>query len=72
MLARTFGDNNAVCLSWLEAMAFFMNAPIWAMVGKMVPQLGWSAAFVMVAALFGVGGFVMLHAIPPVLEEQAA
>jgi len=70
MVAQTFGENKAVCLSWMDAMGFFLSAPIWATVGQLVATRGWSMAFVMIAALFGVGGMVMTKAITPVLEKQ--
>lgn len=70
MVAQTFGEEKAVCISWIDASAFFLNAPIWVTVGHLVAMQGWSHAFTMIAALFGLGGMVMTKAITPVLEKQ--
>jgi MFS family permease len=70
MVAQTFDSKKAVCISWMDATAFFMNAPIWALVGHVVATQGWSMAFCIIAALFGLGGFIMTSTITPVLEKQ--
>lgn len=70
MVAQTFDSKKAVCISWMDATAFFMNAPIWALVGHVVATQGWSMAFCIIAALFGLGGIVMTSTITPVLEKQ--
>lgn len=69
-VAQTFGEKKAVCISWIDATAFFINAPVWALVGRLVETQGWSVAFIMIAALFGLGGMSMTRAMSQVLEKQ--
>lgn len=73
MAASTFGQNRAVCLSLLDGLGFFLSAPIWAITAKIVGSSkthGWSMAFLMLAALFSLGGKSMMGIIPTVIKKQ--
>lgn len=72
MTSKMFGEDKAVCLSFLDGMGFFLSAPIWAVTSQIVGGLGiygWSTAWVMLAFLFGSGGALMLRTLPQVLDE---
>jgi len=74
--ASTFGNDKAVCISFVEGMALMIGTPIWSMMGKLASgsQDGWSLAWVMIACCFAFGGSLIKGAIPTVLrwekEEQ--
>lgn len=77
IVAQTFGENKAVCLSFLDGLAFFLSAPILAGTGQIVGRLGdygWSTALSLLAVLFGVGGLLMVDIFPSVVDapEEAA
>jgi len=76
MVASLFGENKAVCLSFLDGIGFLLVAPIWATMGGVVtnPSFGahgWSVAWGLLAGLFGMGGVLMLKGLHPVLEKQS-
>jgi MFS family permease len=73
MVAGTFGEQKIVCLSFLDALGFFLSAPIWAATGQIVSRFGnygWSTAFCMVATLFGMGGFLMLRNLDKIIDDN--
>jgi len=73
LVATTFGENKAVCLSFLDGLAFFLSAPILATTGQVVARLGdhgWSVALTMLAAAFGIGGLLMGIIFPSVVASQ--
>jgi MFS family permease len=73
IVSNTFGENKAVCLSLLDALAFFLSAPFLAATGQIVGRLGdygWSTALTMLATLFVVGGFLLVDILPHALDPQ--
>jgi len=72
MVASVFGENQAVCLSFMDGVGYSMAAPIWAVVGKVVANddLGWTAAWVLLAILFALGGMTMLRTLPTIWEQH--
>ena len=54
--------------SFLDGFGFLMSAPIFATMGKIVPTLGWSSGWTVLATLFGSAALLMLTAINPVLN----
>ena len=72
MVASVFGENQAVCLSFMDGVGYSMAAPIWAVVGKVVANddLGWTAAWVLLAILFAIGGMTMLRTLPTIWEQH--
>lgn len=72
MVASTFGNDKAVCLSFVDALGFLLSAPIWAATAKIVgTPSGWTKAWVMLASLFGAGGMLMMKTFPEVQQRQA-
>jgi MFS family permease len=74
IVSNTFGKNKAVCLSLLDALAFFLSAPFLAATGQIVGRLGdygWSTALTMLATLFVLGGFLLVDILPRALEPEA-
>jgi hypothetical protein len=69
----SFREHKAVCISFSDGVGFFMAAPLWAAIGRIVsiPSLGWSAAWAILAAIYAMGGVLMLKALPPVLMKEA-
>jgi MFS family permease len=71
MIAKSrFAEHKAIVISFLDGFGFLLSAPIFAATGKIVPALGWSSAWGMLAALFGAGAVLMLSTIQPVLEKS--
>jgi MFS family permease len=73
IVSNTFGENKAVCLSLLDALAFFLSAPFLAATGQIVGRLGdygWSTALTMLATLFVVGGFLLVDILPRALDPE--
>jgi hypothetical protein len=73
IVSNTFGKNKAVCLSLLDALAFFLSAPFLAATGQIVGRLGdygWSTALTMLASLFVLGGFLCVDILPRALEPK--
>jgi hypothetical protein len=73
LAAKTFGKSKAVCLSFLDGMGFFLAAPIWAATSTLVHDSGvsgWSTAWTIVAALFAIGGMLMVNVFPGMHEEN--
>jgi hypothetical protein len=67
-----FSANKAICLSFLEGLAFFMTAPMWAVSSRIVTHMGWSASWAFVALAFGLGASLMMHTLQPILGQQHA
>ena len=57
--AQNFGEDKAVCISFVDAMAFFVASPIWKSVSNLVTgdsfTDGWSVAWMMLTAFFALG-----------------
>lgn len=73
IVSSAFGENKAVCLSLLDALAFFLSAPFLAATGQIVGRLGdygWSTALTMLATLFVVGGFLLVDILPRALDPK--
>lgn len=70
MIARMFGHHKAVCISFIDGFGFLLSAPVFASIGRLVPTMGWSSAWMLMAGLFAVGGTIMMRNIPHVLEPQ--
>lgn len=71
MIAKSqFADHKAIVISFLDGFGFLLSAPIFAAAGRIVPALGWSSAWGMLAALFAAGAVLMLASIRPVLEKS--
>jgi MFS family permease len=72
-IANTFGENKAVCLSFLDAAGFFMSFFAWGITGKLVGSLGaygWSTTFVLLSMLFASGG-ILMSALYPEIDDRA-
>ena len=65
-----FGNHQPVVISFLDGFGFLCSAPIFALCGRLVPTLGWSSAWAMLAGLFGSAALLMMRAIGPVLEAE--
>ena len=77
MVGNQFGENKAVCMSFMDGMGFLLCSPVWALAGSLIsnPRLnsyGWSLVWTIIAALLGIGGSLVLKFLPPILEKQAA
>lgn len=72
MVASVYGENQAVCLSFMDGVGYTLAAPTWALVGYIVSTkgLGWTAAWVLLATLFAIGGAVTVHHLPSIWEQQ--
>jgi MFS family permease len=73
IVSNTFGENKAVCLSLLDALAFFLSAPFLAATGQIVGRMGdygWSLALTMLAGLFVAGGVLLVDILPHALDPQ--
>ena len=57
--AQNFGDDKAICISFVDAIAFFVASPIWKSVSNIVTSDsftdGWSVAWLMLTAFFALG-----------------
>ena len=74
LVAKQFGANRAVCLSFLDAVAFLISAPVWIIFGKVISwqkigSHGWSAAWGVFAAMLFTGGCLWSNIAPSVLED---
>lgn len=68
-----FHDHKAVVISFSDGVGFFFAAPMWAAIGRIVsmPHLGWTVAWAILAAIYALGGVLMVKALPPVLMKEA-
>ena len=64
-----FPKSSSISLSLTDAVGFFATAQMFAMNSWIVGKYGWSASWMFLAAIFGIGGRVMLNAIPTVLHQ---
>lgn len=70
IFSTEYGENKAVCISFLDGMGFFLAFPVWALMGHLVKNLGWSAAWSLMAALIAIGGVLMSRELPAILEKK--
>jgi MFS family permease len=68
MIAQAYGEHKAVVISFLDGFGFLLSAPIFATIGKVVPTLGWSSGWAMLASMFGAGAILMMTCIDPILK----
>jgi MFS family permease len=68
MIAQAYGEHKAVVISFLDGFGFLLSAPIFATIGKLVPSMGWSSGWAMLASLFGAGAVLMMTCINPILK----
>lgn len=73
--SKRFGNNKAVCVSFLDGMGFFLGAPIWATLGWIVggDTFGghsWSLAWALVGGLFTLGGAIMRRNLPVIMNWE--
>ena len=64
-----FPNSSAVSLSLLEATAFFSTAPILTANSAILGRYGWTASWTFMAIIFGMGGTLMMSAMPSVLTK---
>ena len=74
MVAKKFGKDKAVCISFLDGMAYLFTAPIWAVTGKIISckqfgSHGWSVTWGLFAALLLIGGKLMSNILSSILNE---
>jgi hypothetical protein len=66
-----FAENQALCLSYLDGLAFILAAPVWALSNRITNRMGWSASWGFIFLLVGVCGNVMMKAIQPILVKPS-
>jgi len=71
---RSFDDDRAVCISFLDGIACLVASPIWSIVSRLVASArlgshGWSLAWLVIASLFGIGGNVMMRTLSSVIPS---
>lgn len=62
-----FAKNKAICLAFVDGLGFFLTAPIWGLSSHVVQKYGWSATWIALAGLYGVGGTLMVQSVQSVL-----
>lgn len=67
--AHSFGENKAICISFADAIAFFMTSPIWILVSNIVNSgrfgsNGWMYGWLMLSGMFAIGGFLNTKTAP--------
>ena len=75
VLAQTFGNDKAVCLSFVYGASFFVCSPTWAVVSKIVTSdffgsNGWTIAWLMLSALFAGGNVISRKTLPVMLGND--
>ena len=70
MIAQEYRDNKAVCISWLEGIGYLFSIPIYRFLVYIVPGHGWPIGWGMLAAIFALGGAIMLRSIGPILDTS--
>jgi hypothetical protein len=68
-----FSEHSAVSMSLIDGLAFFATAQVLMANKAILGNYGWSASWTFLAMIFGLGGSVMMNAMPSVLaksEEQ--
>ncbi|CAB9525224.1 expressed unknown protein [Seminavis robusta] len=68
MIAQRYGDHKPVVISFLDGFGFLLSAPIFAAISKIVPSMGWSSGWGLLATLFGSAAVLMLTCINPILN----
>jgi hypothetical protein len=67
MTSTIFGENKAVCMSFLDGLGFFLSASIWAVTGKTVLRMVRDLDH---AVFYGAGAALMLKMLPTILDEE--
>lgn len=70
MVSGGFLQDKAVCLSFIDGLGFLVAVPVWALTGRIVRTLGWSAAWSLMATMIGIGGVLMNQALPSILQQM--
>lgn len=70
LVANTFVGREAVCLSMIDAIGFFVAAPLWKLFGILIGSVSYTASWCMVAACFGIGGTYMMRILQPMFLLQ--
>ena len=66
-----FGEVKPVALSLIDGTGVVMTSPIWKVFNRLLlPTLGWSMSWGVVAALVGLCGALLMRTMPGVLELQ--
>jgi len=79
--AQNFGENKAVCLSFLDGLGFLLCAPVWSATSQIVRGSGnisrfvrpgneWSTVWFGIAAFVGVGSTLMMRLLPHVFKWE--
>ena len=73
MVSNNFGRDQAVCMSFLDAVGYLLLAPILAGVSAIIQSEtgGWPAAWAFIATLIGIGGVLMSRVMPQLFEPVA-
>jgi len=76
LASKSFKQNQAVAVSYVDALGFIFSTFFWGSVGKIVshPVLGshgWSIVWTLLAAMLAFAGGSMLPAITPILHKEA-
>jgi len=71
---KSFDDDRAVCISFLDGIACLVASPIWSIVSRLVASArlgshGWSLAWLVIASLFGIGGNIMMRTLSSVIPS---
>ena len=62
-----FPQSSSISLSLTDAVGCFATAQLFALNSRVIGHFGWSASWMFLAAIFGIGGRMMMNAIPNVL-----
>lgn len=74
--SKEFGENQSVCMSLMDALGFFVCAPVWATTGRLVGGgeddnlYGWAAVWIGLAAVVCVSSRLMESALPTILRWE--
>jgi len=69
---KTFGNDKAICMSFIEGVAYLMVSYVWSIIGKIISSdrlgsHGWSLAWLIVAGYFVAGGNVIMRSLSSVI-----
>jgi hypothetical protein len=65
-----FSEHSAVSLSLIDGLAFFATAQVLMANRAILGNFGWSASWTFLAMIFGLGGSIMMKAMPSVLAKN--
>ena len=73
--AHSFGENKAICISFVDAIAFFVTSPIWVGVSNIVNSgrfgmNGWMYGWIMLSGLFTLGAFLNMKTAPMITKNE--